>query len=42
MCGFKERAGVGLGNGEWGKWLQILVLLIRVFTAAPFHFVTLL
>ena len=41
----KERAGLGLGNGECGKWLQwlrILTLLIHVFTASPYHFVALL
>ena len=38
----KERAGLGLGNGECGKWVRILILLIRVFTASPCHFVALL
>ena len=38
----KERAGLGLGNGECGKWSRILILLIRVFTASPYHFVALI
>ena len=38
----KERAGLGLGNGECGKWLRILIPLIRVFTASPYHFAALL